>query len=291
MMADEQPTTEESFQTVVDQQGQEAADIPGDESEGSVNEWDDMIAPDEEDSFEGDGDSEESETGEGDSPATPEGDGTESEGEGEAETSEAETSEEGQAEEEGQGQEEEEGTQQQAFDPEAYRQQREQVINEVAENYKLSDEEADKLLENPNEVLPNLAGRLFTDVYEAAIKSVQQQLPQMLTQHEQQKEAVRKSADEFYSRWPKLRGREADIEPIARAYRQANPNATREQMMRDVGAQAHWALGIPVEDSTPEPSNQPPPAPAGTGTSGGPAPDNNRPTNEFEELAIDDEPY
>lgn len=274
----------DDMQTVYDQQGQEAAGVDS----PVQDDWADLGGPEEDDESsefdEGESDNE-SVSSEGDeSPATAEGDGSE------------EDSSESQAEGEGQEEaaevsEEEAGEEQPAFDPEVYKQQRQQVIDEVSQHYQLSDEEADKLLESPNEVLPKLAGRLFTDVYEAAVRSVQQQLPQMLQQHEGQKQAQEKAKNEFYSKWPKLEGHEQDVERLAAAYRQANPDVPRDQFIRDVGAQAHWALGIPVEDQPqPAPEATTPHKPANPNTAGAPAPAA-QPANEFADLAMDEEPY
>lgn len=278
-------------QTIHDQTGQEAAEGPSSANE-QEEDWGSYTLPeDEEPDYEAQ-EATESGTGEEESPATPSSE--EQEAPAEQEGSEQEQQEEGteaasEESEEASTSEEEESQQQ--FSWEQYQEQRKNVQEQLKESYRLTDEQADKLLENPDEVLPDMAAQIYVDVFEGVMQTMQAQFPQMMEMYEQQRQNAKKSEDEFYSQFPKLRGHEDTVDRIAQAYRQVNPNVSREKFIKEVGAQAHWALGVPVKDEAQAQGQQESPhKPAAPGNRGQAPADRSasEPANEFEAMHEED---
>lgn len=255
------------YQTTVDQTGQEAA---GEESPAQGEDWSDYIGDEAEDSsFETEEGTESA--GEEETPAT--ADGEESEAPAEEKTDEQpgeeDTGKEEQPEEEPEEKSEEERREEQRNIWENYEQAKKEAQDKLAEQYDLTDEQADQLLENPREVLPQLLSKMYTDVFEDVMNAVQANFPTLMQQHEQQSQRKEQAENEFYSRWPNLRGYEDTVDRIAATYRAQNQNVSREQFIQDVGAQASWAVGKPPAEDKEEEQPAQPHKPAAPGARGG----------------------
>lgn len=288
---------DENYQTVHDSQGQTHAEGPSSVQEGE--DWSQYaFAEHEEEGFEEqERVGEQAQEREAAEP-TSETDGQEGESTEESESQSAEAAEEEQAQQEEQPQEEEQESQQEEesreLTEEEYRQRRQQVVENLSQNYQLSDEQADQLLEDPNKVIPQLLAEAHTNAYEAVMRQLQETLPSMMEQVETQRQQRQSAEEQFFSRWPKLKNHRDRVAQLAKAYRQANPKATTEQLIQDVGAQAHIALGIhPSEESEgqgkkdAEPSGPKggyAPAPGAAASTGAETRPANEPRNEFEAL-------
>lgn len=183
--------------------------------------------------------------------------------------------------------------------PEDLQAQREQARAELAERFKLSDEQAEALLMNPNDVLPQLAADVFLDVYDQVVGAIQAKLPDVVSGILEQQRALNEERKSFFNEWPELAKPEYQpvIQRIKEAYWQMNPNASREQALKEIGAQAWVALRLPLDgllkragaadeavSTLQEPAQAPPRQPAATG-GGQFEPPRERPKNEFEQLA------
>lgn len=271
-MAEEKEGQE--YQTVHEEQGQEAAEGPT-SAQNEEEVWTDYIDEGEESSSEGNEEAGEEEA----SPATSEGE----------EQEEAPAEEEPSQQDEGEGEEEPEQAEEEPEDvSQKYQETRQQVVDNVSKQFQLNDEQVDQLLEDPNKVLPSLMGELYTQVFETVLQTFEQNLPQMLERVEGQKQAQQRAEEEFYNQWPNLRGHEDTVERIALVYSQTNPNVNREQFIKDVGAQASIAAGAPpqgTEDPAQQQAPHQPAAPGGRGAAPSGEHQRRQPTNEYEEMA------
>lgn len=122
--------------------------------------------------------------------------------------------------------------------------------NTLVEHFKLSEEQSTKLLTKPEEVLPGILADMYLDVYDSVMRGMAQQMPSMVQSVQYDAQAREEGKKIFYDAWPKL-------DPVkhgevvgryAAMYSQMHPNATPEEIIRDVGAQVMFALKIPVEN-------------------------------------------
>lgn len=169
-----------------------------------------------------------------------------------------------------------------------------QAQQELTAKYALSKEDADLLISEPEAVIPKLLSQVYLDVYDNVMRSMQVFLPQMVQQVNQASTVQQQGEQEFYTAWPRLAEHRVAVSRIGHMYRQMNPQATKEQFIRDVGLHASITLQLPVESPLMQaPTAQPTPpatpsAPPYVPPRGGPSipqnPRNRRPPNQFEEL-------
>ena len=155
--------------------------------------------------------------------------------------------------------------------------QRQQIATEIASRYSFTEEEQEQLQTEPHKVLPWMVGKLYLDVFDGVMGAVMAQVPQLIAYERNLTAERTKNEDRFYTRWPALKGAdERKVASLVTAYRQANPQASLDQIIEHTGAMAHVAMGIPLAPaaSTPPPAPSPsrPPIPAAPGASSGPAP-------------------
>lgn len=139
--------------------------------------------------------------------------------------------------------------------------QRAQVIEHMAQSWTLSEEDEAAMLTEPSKVLPKIRANLFMDVLDAVMAGVQQQVPHLISTYNTQTTAREEHEKAFYSANPKLdQGKHSEVvNSLAVAYMQANPQASSEKMIKEVGVMAMFQLGIdPTE--TPAPANETPAA-------------------------------
>jgi hypothetical protein len=123
----------------------------------------------------------------------------------------------------------------------------------------------------PEKFLPQLAANLHIRVVEGVMQSVFQMLPGVISQQIHGNQTASQNENEFFKGWQELRKPEYNntLVSIAQAYAKANPKATREKFIKDVGAQAWITLGLPF-DQLQAKLGAPPPAPS---PAAGPKPD------------------
>lgn len=169
---------------------------------------------------------------------------------------------------------------------------------ELVKTFQLTEEQADNLIENPNEVLPQMMAKLYLDSYASIIQAVQANIPQMIQATMAQTQVEKTAETQFYSEWPQLNKPEYQdtLRRVADSYRVANPKATAEQFIKEVGAQGWVALRLPLDElvahtsgkkvASPRllPSGGRAPASPGNASLTGQAPVR-RPLNEFEQMA------
>jgi hypothetical protein len=182
--------------------------------------------------------------------------------------------------------------------PEQAAQVREQWLKDSTDNlaenlFAMTDEEFEQFEENPREALPKLAAKATIHAIESATSTIMMHLPTMIQSMSVQVEAQSKATEDFFAAWPAL-DKSKDIDTIQRigaTYRQLYPNASKEEFITNVGAQAMMALGrAPTAAAAPGAVTSEAPAPAPhrpAGSTPRPAtPPKGNPSNEFEDLAM-----
>jgi hypothetical protein len=159
-----------------------------------------------------------------------------------------------------------------------YVDQRGAAQKELKSYYTLSEEQADALSDNPAEVLPELFANMYLDMYEGLVRSMHELMPPIIGQVQASHNMQNKAQQLFYSRWGDLKGHEETVERYANAYMHANPQATFENFLNDVGIQSMVSLGLAVQGVQVDTSgvvvmpNVPPPVAPTPGGAAPPAP-------------------
>ncbi len=157
-------------------------------------------------------------------------------------------------------------------------------------HYALSDEMVEELQTNAEVVIPKLLAKVHADVLTAVLGHTMRSMPGMVESVMTSRGQAQTDETAFYTMWPGLNPAEHGelVGRLGASYRQLNPNATREQFMQEVGAQAHVAARLPV-DAAPTPPAEPAPVPF-TPATGAPAPaGGTEPQNAFATLATQSE--
>ena len=141
-----------------------------------------------------------------------------------------------------------------AASPEAlakqFREARAEAEKLLAEqHYKLSEEDAEALEVDPGAAIPRLMAKVYMDAVTTAISHVLDNMPRLIEGTMQVQQQAKAAEDKFYETWPQLdRSKHHEmVLRLGRAYRQAYPNASQDEFIRDVGAQALVALRIPLQ--------------------------------------------
>jgi hypothetical protein len=169
----------------------------------------------------------------------------------------------------------------------------EQLQQRLEERYSIPEDQVELLQTNPEQVLPKMFAGMMVDITTAMNQMLQQHVPTLARQTAQADTAAARAEEKFFAQWKDLNdsdGRKA-VQKIGQLYRQLYPDASSEDFIRDVGAQAMVSLRRPVQGvgTAPEPDQTPdvvPHTPAGiagaTPTGSGPGMQSE---NEFTVLA------
>lgn len=127
---------------------------------------------------------------------------------------------------------------------------RNNYIAEVAKEYQLTEEQSAALIASPNTVLPQLAARLRVDVVDQVVpmlaEYVRNALPGLINHITTVQTTSKANEDSFFQKWPELKAHEKEVQRIAMTWRQANPSASREQAIQEIGFLAWQAVKLPV---------------------------------------------
>lgn len=126
---------------------------------------------------------------------------------------------------------------------------RQEYVTQVQKGYTFTEQEALELNANPAAALPKLAAKMHVDMLESAVHGIMMQVPQVLENLLVQRETTRRNEDEFYAAWPMIDRKNpehrAAVNGILGALVQRNPSIARAEAMKQTGAAALVALGIP----------------------------------------------
>lgn len=157
---------------------------------------------------------------------------------------------------------------------------RQKTMAVLEKQYALSPEEAakmDDLEAKPSDWIPGLLAQTHYNAYMSIWNAIQQTLPaavERITAFETQKQ---QAANQFFERWPQLRGKEDAAAKAVQAILQVEPNAPLERVIERGGALAMMELGQnPFQQESsppaPEPQTPPPAMPANPAAVGGAGP-------------------
>lgn len=163
---------------------------------------------------------------------------------------------------------------------------------ELEKYFAFSEEDAEKLREAPDEVLPKLAAKIYLDTYQTVMNGMYKVMPQVVAAVVQQRQAREELTQSFYGKWPDLNKPEYAkvIATVSATYANLKPQATQDEVLQEVGemAMAALKLGVTPVVETPPPATPPvkpfsPATPGGGGTPPTQAPV--KPSNVFTEIS------
>lgn len=130
---------------------------------------------------------------------------------------------------------------------EYYRTWRTQTEDVLAKtHYRLSQEQIDELDTNPVEMLPKVMAKVYLDAVTATMAQINANFPRLVNEVLERNKVGDAREQQFFEAWPDLKGEAPTVLRIAGAYRQMNPNATTDDFIREVGAQAMVTLRKPI---------------------------------------------
>jgi hypothetical protein len=146
--------------------------------------------------------------------------------------------------------------------------QRQQAIDQLAQNYTLDQTQVEAFAVNPEEVLPKLAAELHMTVIEQVLPLVARMIPQQVQNIQQRVSSTQADEDTFFAAYPELKTHEAQVLQFAGIWRQMNPTASVEEATKAIGEHMQIALGLHSAQQTPTPPAEPtaptPTPPAGS---------------------------
>ena len=132
---------------------------------------------------------------------------------------------------------------------------------ELEKYFAFSEEDAEKLRDAPDEVIPKLAAKLYLDIYQTVTNGMYKVMPQVVTAVTEQKQAREALTKSFYGKWPDLNKPEYAkvIATVSATYANLKPQATTEEVLQEVGEMAMAALKLGVTPSVEIPPVETPP--------------------------------
>ena len=176
----------------------------------------------------------------------------------------------------------------------------EKAFTGLMDYYKLPEDLQIKLSTEPENVLPFLAAKIHQTIARSLAKTIQETLPQTVLSVQSHQVRETQAKENFFSRWPALKGKEDAVLRVGAMFRQLNPSATVEEAVERIGKATCETLGIPVTGGTPTgggasttvAATKTPiftPAGGGGGGRGAAAPADNLFTNLADELLLEDQ--
>jgi hypothetical protein len=126
---------------------------------------------------------------------------------------------------------------------------RNSYIDQMAEQFSISEEESDLLRTEPEKALPKLMARMATQTLEQAVQIMRNNLPQLVGSQLTQQSTAKEIEGKFFGKYPELNTKPAikAAENAAKAYRAANPDADLDDVMDSVAFMTWKKLGLPME--------------------------------------------
>lgn len=132
---------------------------------------------------------------------------------------------------------------------------RKTFLPKLQEMYKMSDQEIQDFQTNPGEAIPKLAAELHYKVMMALHSSMMEMMPHAIASETKRTEASTKYEKAFYDKFPQLKAAvdkdqkaEDTINQAIKAFRVANPKASMDDLIKNVGLLSMLSLGInPLE--------------------------------------------
>lgn len=123
-----------------------------------------------------------------------------------------------------------------------WRSQTEELL--ATHHYRMDEKQVAELNENPAAYIPKAMARVYMDAVSAAFQQFTNYLPRMVNSVLQQRETMNTTEKTFFDRWPDLVNHRDTVIRLGQSYRAANPSASMEDFINEVGAQATVALRL-----------------------------------------------
>lgn len=133
--------------------------------------------------------------------------------------------------------------------PEEVAAMRSEYIDQFAERFKLSEEDAEAFRTEPETVLPKMMAKVHTETVEMMTNIMRANLPQLVRQQLDYAQKSTSVEQQFYSKFADLdtpKGRKM-VEQVAKTYRAANPKAKLEEAIEDIGYLAWKKMKLPMD--------------------------------------------
>lgn len=153
----------------------------------------------------------------------------------------------------------------------------EHLIGELSKGlFALTPEEVEAIETDATTAIPRILSKVYIHSQANALKQVSRIVPAMIEKYMKTTMAQKENENAFYKAWPQLDAATHGelVNRTARAFRQANPNVTRAQMIAELGPLVMTLAKIPLTPTAPaagSSGNRPPPAPPFQPARGGPA--------------------
>lgn len=134
----------------------------------------------------------------------------------------------------------------------AIEQYRSQAVEQLATSvYSLTKEEAEEIETDPGtalvKMIPKAMARVHIEAQLAAINQVARILPAFMQQINTVQTEARQFEDKFFEKWPALKNHYSTVTQAAQMYRQMNPQAKPDDVIKNVGLYSMMQLGLPVD--------------------------------------------
>lgn len=145
--------------------------------------------------------------------------------------------------------------------------QRENFVSAAAQSYEstFTDDDIAEFQGEPaqaKKALSKMAARLHADIVQNTFSVMSQHLPVMMQGMIEAQAVQRTAADSFWSQNPDLKAHEAQIAPMAKALRQANPQMDTQTYMQQLAAWARTSLQLAPPAARQQQQTPPPRRPA-----------------------------
>lgn len=111
-------------------------------------------------------------------------------------------------------------------------------------HYALTPEMIEEYEENPAALIPKLMSRVYMDSISAAFNQFTNYLPRMVGMVLEQRESMNAAEKAFFDKWPDLLNHRDAVLRLGQSYRGANPQASMDDFINEVGAQTMVALRL-----------------------------------------------
>lgn len=166
--------------------------------------------------------------------------------------------------------------------PEQVAQYQEQVqaaraewVNNLTQQYALTEEQSTAVMTNPGEVLPQIMGEMHARMMEHTMQFLRESLPGFIDQSMNFRSTRDAGVESFFKEWPELREHEPLMWELGTMWRERNPEASTEEFIKQVGPIVWSAAGLSAQDLINRQTGsegQPPAVPAPQPPAGGYSP-------------------
>lgn len=131
-----------------------------------------------------------------------------------------------------------------------YAKDRAAAIARLTESYTIPEDLAPVLISEPEKALPQLMAQMHARVMENVVQFMHQQLPYFVRNVSTMETANARAAQAFFNEWPELKDEKfhQTVARVLAGYRQVNPNAKMEEVIREGGVAALVALRLPIPE-------------------------------------------